>query len=159
MTPAGKISRCAISKPIAYRTRSKNQTSNVRKFMKPALLLLAFAQIPHARADSASCLAKITSYVAELDVLLLEVRNNLAPYNELSERYFPFRDCEADALLEVVRRSKFIRAISHSAREGCLFHTVLKWRCNRQFYVLRFRKKIQSRQIQHQMGQQVARDA
>ena len=121
MTPAGKISRCAISKPIAYRTRSKNQTSNVRKFMKPALLLLAFAQILHARADSASCLAKITSYVAELDVLLLEVRNNLAPYNELSERYFPFRDCEADALLEVVRRSKFIRAISHSAREDAYF--------------------------------------
>jgi hypothetical protein len=84
-------------------------------------LLLSFTQIPHARANSASCLAKIASYVAELDVLLLEVRNNLAPYDELSERYFPFRDCEADALLEVVRRSKFIRSISHSARADAYF--------------------------------------
>jgi hypothetical protein len=82
---------------------------------------LLVAQASSARADSALCLAKVTSYVAELDVLLLEVRNRLTPYNELSERYFPLRDCEADALLDVVRRSRFIRSISHDARTNAYF--------------------------------------
>jgi hypothetical protein len=91
------------------------------RFAVLGVLLPTFAQIPDARADSASCLTKIASYVAELDILLLEVRNDLAPYNELSERYFPFRDCEADALVEIVRRSKFIRSISHSAGEDAYF--------------------------------------
>ena len=86
-----------------------------------ATLLVAFARAPDARADSDTCLAKIKSYVAELDILLLEVKNRLAPYNELSERYFPFRDCEPQALLEVVRGSKFIRSISHHARTDAYF--------------------------------------
>jgi hypothetical protein len=84
-------------------------------------LMLSLAQVPNARADSDTCLAKIKSYVAELDILLLEVKNRLAPYNELSERYFPFRDCEPQALLEVVRGSKFIRSISHHARTDAYF--------------------------------------
>jgi hypothetical protein len=68
------------------------------------------------RADSASCLAKLSSYVAELDELLSKERNLLTPYYDLNERYFPFRDCDADALLETVRSSRFIRSISHNAR-------------------------------------------
>jgi hypothetical protein len=37
-------------------------------------------------------------------------------YDDLNERYFPFRDCEADALLEVIRGSGFIRSISYGSR-------------------------------------------
>jgi hypothetical protein len=60
-------------------------------------------------------MANISSYVTELDALLSRERNLLTPYIDLNERHFPSRDCEADALLEVVRRSSFIRPISHHA--------------------------------------------
>jgi hypothetical protein len=79
-------------------------------------LFLCLALVSSARADSASCLAKVSSYVAELDELLSKERNLLTPYFDLNERYFPFRDCEADALLEIARSSRFIRSISHNAR-------------------------------------------
>jgi hypothetical protein len=79
-------------------------------------LVLCLAQAPSAHADSASCIAKVSSYVAELDQLLSKERNLLTPYDNLNERYFPLRDCEVDALLEVVRRSSFIRSISFSSR-------------------------------------------
>jgi len=67
--------------------------------------------MPSARGDSASCLAKVSSYVTELDELLSKERNWITPFNDLNERYFPFRDCETDALLEVVSRSGFIQPI------------------------------------------------
>ena len=76
-------------------------------------LLLCVAQVSSARGDSASCIAKVSSYVAELDELLSEERNWITPYTDLNKRYFPFRDCEADALLEAVRSSSFIRSISY----------------------------------------------
>ena len=76
-------------------------------------LLLCMTHAPTARGDSASCLARVSSYVAELDELLSNERNWITPYFDLNERYFPFRDCEADALLEEVRRSRFIRSISY----------------------------------------------
>ena len=79
-------------------------------------LFLCLAEVPSARADSASCIANVSSYVAELDALLSKERNWITPYDDLNERYFPFRDCEADALLEVVRRSSFIRSISYMSR-------------------------------------------
>ena len=84
-------------------------------------LILCVAQAPSAHADSASCLAKVSAYVAELDKLLSKERNWLTPYDDLNERYFPFRDCEADALLEVVRNSNFIRSISYSPRTKTYF--------------------------------------
>jgi hypothetical protein len=79
-------------------------------------LFLCVAQVSSARGDSASCIAKVSAYVAELDALLSKERNWITPYHDLNERYFPFRDCEADALLEVVRRSSFVRSISYGSR-------------------------------------------
>jgi len=76
-------------------------------------LFLCVAQVSSAHGDSASCIAKVSSYVAELDALLSKEGNLLTPYHDLNERYFPFRDCEAVALLEVVRSSSFIRSISY----------------------------------------------
>src|SRR4051812_1324861 len=78
-------------------------------------LLFCLTSGSSVRADSASCLAKVSSYVAELDELLSKERNLLTPYIDLNERYFPFRDCEADALVEIVRNSRF-SSISHNAR-------------------------------------------
>jgi hypothetical protein len=78
-------------------------------------LVLCLASGPGARADSTSCMANISSYVTELDALLSKERNLLTPYIDLNKRHFPFRDWEADALLEVVRRSGFIRSIGHHA--------------------------------------------
>jgi hypothetical protein len=79
-------------------------------------LFLCVAQVSSARGDSASCIAKVSAYVAELDALLSKERNWITPYDDLNERYFPFRDCEADASLEVIRRSSFIRSISYGSR-------------------------------------------
>jgi hypothetical protein len=79
-------------------------------------LVLCLAQAPGAYADSASCIARVSSYVAELDQLLSTERNWLTPYDDLNKRYFPLRDCEVDALLEVVSGSSFIRSISHNPR-------------------------------------------
>jgi hypothetical protein len=79
-------------------------------------VFLCLAQISIARADSESCLAKVSSYVTELDQLLAKERNWITPYFDLNKKYFPFRDCEADALLEVVRRSSFIRSVSYHSR-------------------------------------------
>ena len=66
-----------------------------------------------AQSDSASCIANASSYVVDLDALLSKEKNWITPYDDLNARYFPFRDCETDALLEVVRRSSFIRSISY----------------------------------------------
>jgi hypothetical protein len=105
------------------RTTTKNISFDVPKGRWPAgyltaigVLALCLAQAPNARADSASCIAKASSYVAELDQLLSTERNQLTPYDNLNERYFPLRDCEVDALLEVVRGSSFIRSISYNPR-------------------------------------------
>lgn len=81
-----------------------------------AALFLCVAQVPSVHADSASCIAKVSSYVTELDELLSKERNWLTPFVDLNKRYFPLRDCEADALLEVVRRSSFIQSISYNPR-------------------------------------------
>jgi hypothetical protein len=40
----------------------------------------------------------------------------VGPYTDLAERYFPFRDCEAEALLDIARQSRFIRSIQHNPR-------------------------------------------
>ena len=77
---------------------------------------LCLAQAPGAHADSASCLAKVSSYVAELDDLLSKEKNWITPYFDLTKKFFPIYGCEADALLEVVRGSRFIRSISYSSR-------------------------------------------
>src|ERR1700722_8051799 len=88
----------------------------IRYLAAVGALLLSLTQISDARADSASCLGKASSFVAELDELLSKEKNWLTPYVDLKERYFPLRDCEADALLDVVRRSKFLRSVSHNPR-------------------------------------------
>ena len=89
-----------------------------------AVLVFAFAQAPKAHADSDTCLAKAASFVAELDGLLDKVKNHTA-YTDLAERYFPFRDCEAEALLDIVRQSRFIRSIQHSPRTNA-YHVLFE---------------------------------
>jgi hypothetical protein len=49
------------------------------------------------------------------------VKYSSAPYGDLAERYFPFRDCEAEALLDIARRSRFIRSIQHNPRTNEYF--------------------------------------
>jgi hypothetical protein len=59
--------------------------------------LIALVQVPAPRADSASCLAKATLFVTELDELLEKEKEWDTPYPDLVKRYFPLRDCEAQA--------------------------------------------------------------
>jgi hypothetical protein len=82
----------------------------------PIAFLLCLAQASIARADSAYCTEKATSYVAELDQLLAKERNWITPFEDLNNRYFPFVDCDTDALLDVVWRSRFIQPITYNPR-------------------------------------------
>jgi hypothetical protein len=92
-----------------------------KRLAAASLFFLCLAQMPDARADSASCLAKATAFVTGLDELLEKERGSNDPYFDLVERYFPLRDCEAEALLDVVRKSQFLRSIQHNPRTNEYF--------------------------------------
>ena len=77
--------------------------------------LAAVGEVPGARSDFGSCIANASAYIVELDELLSREKNWLTPYDVLSERYFPLHDCEADALVEAVKRSRFIQSVSYHA--------------------------------------------
>ncbi|CAN7427861.1 hypothetical protein LJR220_003844 [Bradyrhizobium sp. LjRoot220] len=79
-----------------------------------ALLCAVKAQI--ARADPASCIEKVSSYVAEVDQLLAKERNWITPFDDLNDRYFPFQGCDTDALLEVVWEARFRQSITYNPR-------------------------------------------
>jgi hypothetical protein len=80
------------------------------------ILVLCVVEAPTARADPASCIEKVSFYVAEVDQLLATEKNWITPFHDLNKRYFEFRDCEADALLEVVSRSRFFQQIAYNPR-------------------------------------------
>jgi hypothetical protein len=88
----------------------------LRDLIAIGALVMGLMQAPDAHADSASCLAKVSAYVVELDDLLSKERNWVTPYFDLVKRTFPICDCEVDALLNVVRGSRYIRSISYSSR-------------------------------------------
>jgi hypothetical protein len=81
-----------------------------------AIVLLLLMQASIARADPVFCINKVKAYVAELDQLLAKERNWITPYNDLNKRYFAFEDCDTDALLEEVKRSRFIESIAYYPR-------------------------------------------
>jgi hypothetical protein len=84
-------------------------------------LTLPLAHASFARADPAFCARKVSSYVAELDQLLSKERNWITPYFDLNDRYSPFVDCDADALLEEVSRSRFARPITYGPKSKTYF--------------------------------------
>jgi hypothetical protein len=104
-------------------TRAQQIQSRALKKQKPApviylVIVGAFlsTQFPAiARADSASCLARLSVYVAELDQLLLKEKNWIRPFKDLNQKHFPLRDCEVNALLDEVRRSRFLQTKSYDA--------------------------------------------
>jgi hypothetical protein len=102
-------------------TVPKSGRDIVRYLTAISALVLYLSQAPAAHADSASCLAKFSAYVVELDELLSKERNWNTPYMELTKRSFPIYDCEVDALLAAVRESHFIRSISYHARTNQYF--------------------------------------
>jgi len=77
-------------------------------------LLLCVAQAPIARADPASCLETVSSYVAEVDQLLAKEKNWIMPFVDLNNRYPSFVDCDTDALLLVTWRSRFLQSINYN---------------------------------------------
>ena len=48
------------------------------------ILLLCAVQAPIARADPASCIEKVSSYVAEVDQLLATEKNWITPFHDLN---------------------------------------------------------------------------
>jgi hypothetical protein len=92
-------------------------------------LLLGLTQISNARADPASCLAKASLFVTELDELPSKEKNWITPYEDLNERYFPLRDCEPNALLDVCQ-GLTLHSIDILPRpHESIFHSFLKRRC------------------------------
>ncbi|WP_291848594.1 hypothetical protein [Bradyrhizobium sp.] len=80
------------------------------------MFLLYLAHGSGARGDSSSCTEKVSAYVAELDQLLSREKNWITPYDELKARHTPFLDCDVDALLEEVVKSRFIQPITYLPR-------------------------------------------
>jgi len=78
--------------------------------------LLCAMQVSMTRADPASCLEKVSSYVAEVDQLLAREKDRITPFQDLNKRYFEFRDCDTDSLLEAVWRSAFFYHITYNPR-------------------------------------------
>ncbi len=78
--------------------------------------LLYASQMKEARGDPASCLARVASYVTELDQLLAKERNWITPFVELNRRYMPFEGCEVGSLLKEVAPSRFLQPIEYSPR-------------------------------------------
>ena len=85
------------------------------------VLLLYLAHGSIARGESSSCIERVSAYVAELDQLLSKERNWITPYDDLNARYVPFLDCDVDALLEEVVKSRFIRPITYNPRSKTFF--------------------------------------
>ena len=79
-----------------------------------AALLLYAVHVPIARGDSANCLFRFSAYVRELDPLLAEAKYSLTPIFKLNDRYFPFVDCDPDALKKIASRSRFFREARYS---------------------------------------------
>lgn len=76
--------------------------------------LLCAMQVSMTRADPTSCLEKVSSYVTEVDQLLAREKDRITPFQDLNQRYFEFRDCDTDALLEAVWRSPFLIHITYN---------------------------------------------
>ena len=85
------------------------------------VLVLLLMQASIARADPVFCINKVKAYVAELDGLLAKERNWITPYDDLNKRYFPFEDCDADALLAAAIRSRFFDSITYNPRVNAYF--------------------------------------
>jgi len=81
-----------------------------------AAFLLTWADAPIAHSEPAFCLGRVRAYVRELDPILDEAKNSLTPIIALNDRYFPFVDCDPDALLEAVSHSRFFRYAIYSRR-------------------------------------------
>jgi hypothetical protein len=81
-----------------------------------AAFLLSAAYVPIARSEPAFCLGRVRAYVKELDPILAEAKYSLTPIIALNDRYFPFVDCDPDALLEAVSHSRFFRNAIYSRR-------------------------------------------
>jgi hypothetical protein len=105
----GPCERVTKAKPVI-------RPSGMAAIRAAMTLLLCVAQGSTADADPASCLEKLTSYVAEVDQLLAKERNRITPFDDLNDRYFPFLDCDTDALLEVVWEARFGRSITYNPR-------------------------------------------
>ena len=93
----------------------KARLRSIRRTAFTAFLLLA-TQTPIARSDPASCLFRFSAYVKELDPLLAETRYSLVPITELNDRYFPFVDCDPDALKKIASRSRFFEQTTYDER-------------------------------------------
>lgn len=90
-------------------------------FAAVAALFLCVAHGAVARGEPNSCIERVSSYVAELDQLLSKEKNWITPYNDLKARYAPFLDCEVDALLEEVVKSRFAEPIAYHPRSKKFF--------------------------------------
>jgi len=82
-----------------------------------AALLLNAVQAPLARSDPVSCLFRFSVYVRELDPLLAEAKYSTTSLIALNDRYFPFVDCDPDAMTRIASRSRFFRRAPYSERQ------------------------------------------
>ena len=83
-------------------------------------LTVAFfwSAIPATRVladNTATCVARMSSYVTELDELF-SFSTWVEAFDKLNSRYFPFMDCDPDPLLVETTKSRFFRGITYYPR-------------------------------------------
>jgi hypothetical protein len=121
-SPSGQISKglitCLKESLSLAQMRYRMKVAMFRKSAVCAIVafLLCAMQVSMTRADPASCLETVSSYVAEVDQFLAKEKNWITPFDDLNKRYFPFLDCDTDALLEVVWEAHFRRSITYNPR-------------------------------------------
>ena len=99
--------------------RSSASTAGMDRWLCSAVIVLALLLISLTSVrgdDTASCVAKMSAYVAELDELLSSERNWITPFIRLNKKFFPFIDCDADPLLEEASRSRFFLHVIYYPR-------------------------------------------
>jgi hypothetical protein len=120
VSPPGQLRvRKSTSEHTPMSALLKGSLGKLRLVAVSLLLYLAHGSI--ARGESGSCVERVSAYVAELDQLLSKERNWITPYQDLDARYVPFLDCDVDALLEEVVKSRFTRPITYNPRSKIFF--------------------------------------
>lgn len=70
-----------------------------------------------SQTESLGCEAKLEKFVIELDELFNSPPRASDPFHELIDRYFPLKHCDAQAVLAIVRKSKYLVQVYETWRE------------------------------------------
>jgi hypothetical protein len=69
------------------------------------------------QTEALSCEAKLEKFIVELEELLNSAPRTSDPFHELIDRYFPLKRCDTQAILRIVRKSKYLVRVHETWKE------------------------------------------